>query len=255
VAVDHVFALDFDGVLCDSAAETAESAWRAGRGIWAEWRDQDAPPALVDRFCRLRPVIETGYQTIALMRLCDSDVSDEDVLSRFGELCDRVLADAGLTRQQSVELFGRTRDDWIRANPDGWLGKHRFYPGTIETVRAVSATSPVYILTTKQERFVHALLRGARCELPAGQVFGLDSGKKKEDVLAQLLRGPQLVGATVHFVEDRLDTLRRVMARPDLDAVRLYLAAWGYNLPAERDEASHVQRVTLWDLQQFLRVA
>jgi len=33
------------------------------------------------------------------------------------------------------------------------------------------------------------------------------------------------------FVEDRLKTLQLVHQQPDLDAVKLYLADWGYNTP------------------------
>jgi hypothetical protein len=44
-----VFALDFDGVLCDSVAEAAVTAWRGGGKLWPHWQGEE--PA--DR-CRLR---------------------------------------------------------------------------------------------------------------------------------------------------------------------------------------------------------
>jgi len=44
-------------------------------------------------------------------------------------------------------------------------------------------------------------------------------------------------GRRVHLVEDRMPTLRRLLAQPDLAAVRLHLACWGYNTEADRREA------------------
>ena len=64
----NLLALDFDGVLCDSARETAMTAWRAGRTIWPEWQGE-APAELVERFCTLRPWLETGYQALPIMRM------------------------------------------------------------------------------------------------------------------------------------------------------------------------------------------
>jgi len=51
------------------------------------------------------------------------------------------------------------------------------------------------------------------------------------------------------FVEDRLKTLV-VHQQPDLDAVKLYLADWGYNTPAERESAQN-DRIQLLSLSQF----
>ena len=35
--MSDLLALDFDGVLCDSARETGMTAWRAGQAIWSDW--------------------------------------------------------------------------------------------------------------------------------------------------------------------------------------------------------------------------
>ena len=51
--VTHVFALDFDGVLCDSAYECAVSAWRAGGELWPDWRVPEPPAECARRFVKL----------------------------------------------------------------------------------------------------------------------------------------------------------------------------------------------------------
>ena len=188
------------------------------------------------------------------MRLIADGNSDADIGSRFEELCAGVFAETGRSRDDLVALFGRTRDAWIRADLDDWLGRHRFYPGVLERLSAVLARHPVFILTTKQERFAEALLRD-RVPLDASRIFGLDAGRSKEDLLLEFLNRPSFSGAQVHFVEDRLDTLLRVADVPDLEPVQLYLADWGYTTAAARDHARAHPRIIMWTLEDFLRPA
>ncbi len=248
-----IIALDFDGVLCDSAFECATTAWRAGAEFWPEWQGAEPPQVYTERFVALRPVIETGYQTILLMRLVVSAYGDHEIQERFGALCDELLRTLGLSKAELVGRFGAMRDRWIAADTADWLARHRFYPGTIEAVqRQLANGNPVYILTTKQERFTVALLEAAGVALPRERIFGLESGRSKESVLRELLAAPAYAGQPVHFVEDRLDTLLRAVADPCLDPVRLYLATWGYNTERERAAAAAQPRIALWNRAAFL---
>jgi phosphoglycolate phosphatase-like HAD superfamily hydrolase len=250
----HLFALDFDGVICDSAGETAASAWRSGQRIWPEWRGADPPDEACKRFRRLRPVIETGHEAIILMRLIQAGVSDRAILGRFSELCTSVLVAEGLAPDELTQLFGETRDRWIARDSSGWLARHRFYPTVVAALTATLRHNPVFILTTKQRRFAMMLLRAQGLVLPEQRVLGLEEGKSKEDSLGELKQRPEFHGMQSHFVEDRLATLERAMAREALKDLRLYLAAWGYNTSAERRRAAAMARITLWKLRQFLKV-
>jgi phosphoglycolate phosphatase-like HAD superfamily hydrolase len=247
--------LDFDGVLCDSAAETAVAAWRAGAALWPEWCGPEPSPAALARFCELRPLLETGYQAIALLRLIVTGEPDARITAEFAPLTQAVFTSAGWEKPALVRLFGDTRDRWIREDEAGWLRRHRFYPGTAAAVRRVlDAGHPLFILTTKQARFTEKLLRASGVPLPPEAIFGLESGKSKEDTLAEFVRNPQFAGRRCHFIEDRLDTLERVMARPELASVALYFATWGYSLPAERARATAFPHLTCWSLTEFLQI-
>jgi phosphoglycolate phosphatase-like HAD superfamily hydrolase len=249
-----VFALDFDGVLCDSAGETAISAWRAARAVWSDWPSTDPTDAWVERFRRLRPVLETGYEAVVLARLMQENLADQEILARFRALCEALLAQHSLSREVLTQLFGRTRDEWIEHDPGGWLLHQRFYPGVLETLCEAMSYSPVFVLTTKQERFIRMLLGSRGVVLPEGALFGLDQGKRKEDILRELRVRKEFSGARFHLVEDRLATLERIASCTDLREVRLYLADWGYNTPEERRRAATVPRITVWSLERFLKV-
>lgn len=249
-----VLALDFDGVLCDSAAETSVAAWRAGSQVWPAWQGPEPPPEYLTRFLNLRPVIETGYQAILLMHLISTGLDDESIELQFPQLCTCLLEETKHSTEELARLFGKARDTWMDLDLDDWLSRHRFYPGVVETLATRMKTHPVFILTTKQERFVRILLHSRGICLPTDHIFGFDTAKSKEDVLEEFSRRPEFQDARLHFVEDRLQTLRRVAGRSSLRHVLLYLVDWGYNTPREREEARTIPRVTIWDSGSFLSV-
>ena len=72
----EVFCFDFDGVVCDSAPETALAAWNACQTLWPE-DSATLPEALQQRFCVLRPVMHTGYEAVPLMRLIKDGAVDD----------------------------------------------------------------------------------------------------------------------------------------------------------------------------------
>ncbi|HYL82537.1 MAG TPA: hypothetical protein VEU07_17095, partial [Candidatus Acidoferrum sp.] len=55
----------------------------------------------------------------------------------------------------------------------------------------------------------------------------------------------------IWFVEDRLKTLQSVESQPDLAAVGLFLATWGYLMPGDRQEAARDPRTVPLTLDQF----
>lgn len=253
-ATSDVFALDFDGVICDSAAEGAVTSWRAGQKLWPQWQGAEPPEACRDRFVRLRPALETGYQMPLLMKLVCDNVSDAEVLARFVPLCEELISSHGLTRHQLVELFGEARDEWIARDPIGWLASHRFYPGVLDRLREALVSHPVYILTTKQERFTRQLLGAEGVAMPEERIWGLERNLAKSRLLEQIMADPAHRGSRIHFVEDRVETLLDVAKNPGLDGVCLYLADWGYNTPAQREEARQHPRVTVWPIDRFLQI-
>jgi phosphoglycolate phosphatase-like HAD superfamily hydrolase len=127
------------------------------------------------------------------------------------------------------------RDRWIHADLEGWLALHCFYPGVVAQLRHwLRAALPVFIITTKESRFVQALLSQAGLSLPPNALFGKDCQQPKATTLRQLQgQGFQ----NLWFVEDRLATLTTIQTQADLASVTLFLADWGYNTEAERQKA------------------
>ncbi|CAM8974466.1 hypothetical protein QQ045_030429 [Rhodiola kirilowii] len=260
-----LYALDFDGVICDSCGESSHSAVKAAKVRWPDlFEDVDSSLEdwIVDQMHVVRPVVETGYENLLLVRLLmeirrpairKSSVSEgltiDGILANWAKLKPVIMNEWGEERDPLIDLFGKIRDEWIDSDLTTWIGANRLYPGVADALKF--AYSRVYIVTTKQGRFADALLKElAGVSLPPERIYGLGSGPKVE-VLKQLQKKPEHQGLKLHFVEDRLATLKNVIKEPELDGWNLYLGDWGYNTQEERDEASSISRIQVLQLNDF----
>lgn len=244
----HVWALDFDGVTCDSVGESAVSAWDAAARQWPDLFATDAARAARARVLAdmrtVRPVVETGYENVVQVRCLLEGVTPDAMLAGWRDMLPAKMAAWGLDRGALVRLFGDVRDEWMARDLDGWLAANGIYAGVPDILRAARARHHAYVVTTKQARFTAALLeRAAGVPFPEADIFSQTvSGRPKGEVLAALAAKHAGAGG-FHFVEDKLSTLEKVAADPALAAWQLYLVDWGYNTAAERARARAGGRV------------
>ncbi|KAG8485120.1 hypothetical protein CXB51_021672 [Gossypium anomalum] len=227
----------------------------------------------------VRPVVETGYENLLLVRLLvesrlpsirKSSISFynmsgpkasgsickvaegltvEDILENWSKIKPVIMEEWDENRDALIDLFGKVRDEWMDNDIATWIGANRFYPGVPDALKFSSST--IYIVTTKQSRFADALLRElAGVTIPPERIYGLGTGPKVK-VLKQLQLRPEHQGMKLHFVEDRLATLKNVIKEPELDGWNLYLGDWGYNTQKEREEAANISRIQLLELSDF----
>jgi hypothetical protein len=111
----------------------------------------------------------------------------------------------------------------------------------------------LYIVTTKEGRFVQQLLQQQGINLATTNIIGKECKRPKYETLRMLRAKHQTTATTINifFVEDRLPALQQVIQQPDLEFVDLYLADWGYNLESDRHLVSADQRIQLLSLTQF----
>ena len=236
--------LDFDGVICDSAPENAATAWRVCQFLWPERFPAGAvPPEAVERFCAVRPYMETGYQAILMTRLMQENAPAEQYTTGLAEWQPRSLARLGLTKAELQRLFGAERDRWISTDLAGWLSYNRYYPGAAEVLASLQKRARVLILTTKERRFVQQLMKREDVSFAAEDIYGLHEIVNKETTLAEFVRSGQY--SYVAFVEDRLATLERMLPVGGLEAVRFAYAPWGYTTPGQRASALQNPRITV----------
>eukprot|EP00904_Undaria_pinnatifida_P012979 jgi/Undpi1/8811/HiC_scaffold_25.g11273.m1 len=259
----QIYALDFDGVICNSQGESSRSGFKALQCVWPELGarlkaerggeagDDDAPAWMLDKMRELRPIIETGYENILLARLLVEEGrrgergrqrmregEGERSIPSGPEAREELTVRYGLSRDELINAFGQARDEWIETDFEGWLGANSFYEGVREAIAACKGE--VYVVTTKQQRFASALLEYAGVKVPLERIFGLGTGPKA-DVLAEL--AAKHSGSTLHFFEDRVETLEVVCKDSRLEDAELYLCDWGFNTAAQRGRGEANPRV------------
>jgi len=246
----NILALDFDGVVCDGLKEYFSSTRKAYQQIWSE----DIKDSFAPSFYRLRPVIETGWEMPILLRALVLGMDESQIIDRFQEIATQLVAKESLSKQELVDRLDGVRDNQIKNNLDDWLGLHSFYPGVIDKLsQVVNSQTILYIVTTKEGRFVRQLLQQQGIDLPESQIIGKESKRPKYETLRILRDKHQQPEAsvTITFVEDRLKALQEVVQQTDLQFVDLYLADWGYNLEGDRLLATQDSRIKLISLAEF----
>ncbi|NEO03630.1 MAG: HAD family hydrolase, partial [Moorea sp. SIO3I7] len=99
--------------------------------------------------------------------------------------------------------------------------------------------------------FIKQLLLQQGIKLPQDRIIGKESKRPKHQTLRQLIETFPGEAVTLWFVEDRIKTLQSVQQQPDLKAVKLYLADWGYNTKTEQEFACNDPRIQLLSLDKF----
>ncbi|MDJ0727612.1 MAG: HAD family hydrolase [Prochloraceae cyanobacterium] len=245
-----LLALDFDGVICDGLIEYFLTTKKTYCQVWN-------PPEAIDldrfteKFYKLRPVIETGWEMPVLLRAIVKEIAEDDILQKWPEVRDRLVESEALNPKDLAYKLDTVRDKWIATDLEEWLDKHRFFPGIIDRLNNIlNSQTILYIVTTKEGRFTKRILQKAGIELESKYIIGKECQRPKYETLRLLISSNSEVD-NVWFVEDRLKTLKMVQQQPDLQQVKLFLAAWGYNTQQARESVSYGQNIKLISLEQF----
>ena len=250
--IPKILALDFDGVLCDGLLEYFQASWYTYCQIWNP--DSQKPPAdLAPKFYRLRPVIEIGWEMPVLVRALILGVPEEKMVQDWSAVAQEIVASEQLDAADTGKKLDLVRDKWITTDLDSWLSLHRFYPGVIERVHQILSenSTELFIVTTKEGRFVKQLLQQQGIQLPEERIIGKESKRPKHQTLRQIRTAYPEAAASLWFVEDRLKTLQSVQQQPDLKEVKLYLADWGYNTLAHQEIVRNDPTIQLLTLAKF----
>lgn len=246
-----ILALDFDGVVCDGLIEYFATTKKTYQQIWTQ-TDKEIDSGLAPSFYKLRPVIETGWEMPVLLRALILGIAEADILADWSAVATQIIESEQLDKKMLAQTLDGVRDNWIDRDLAGWLKLHRFYPEIIPRLKKViNSETQLYIVTTKEGRFVKQLLQQQDIELAAEQIIGKESKRPKYETLRLLRDNLSGNKISIWFVEDRIKALQQVQQQQDLPMVRLFLADWGYNLERDRHTAQNDPNIQLLSLEQF----
>lgn len=220
-----LLALDFDGVVWDSAGECYHTALDAYDELYGV-----RPEVSAERFREARWLARTGHDfgVILQIQMKQPQVNWEEfskgefalIKDSQPEFCERFN-----------EVFYRLRSVKRDSDFEGWASSQRPYPEFVSQVPAlIEAFGQVAIATTKDEASARKLLASADFDFP---ILGKEFSTDKALQMAELQRRFSVQPDRIVFVDDLIDNLERVRTT----GARVALADWGYNVPAERQHA------------------
>jgi len=229
----RLLALDFDGVIADSAREAFAVALRT----WGELhprsplagREEDA--ALYAGFLELMPLGNRAEDYAVALAALEAGVA----------LADQRDYDAFYAGRDPAALrafhlrFYRVRAAWAEADPAGWLAATPAYPEVCAMLRRRAGEVELAIATSKDRRSVRRLLGayGISDLFAEHRVLDKEAGVRKRSHVASLAQELGEPASAVTFVDDKVTHLLDVAPL----GARCVLAAWGYNGVRERREA------------------
>jgi phosphoglycolate phosphatase-like HAD superfamily hydrolase len=178
-------------------------------------------------------------------------MSADTLMSAFHHQIEALMIRDDMFVDELKEVFGSTRDEWIRDDFDSWIAMNPLFEGIAEKLRTIP-TDNLVIITTKQERFVDHILKANQISLPIAQVYGLDRNMSKQQILSDL--HAETPDMEIVFIEDRLPALINVITEDGLDDIKLYLASWGYNTASDKESANNIDRISVIKLSDFAQL-
>lgn len=240
-------ALDFDGVVSDSAPECFVVALRSYRALRADSRLASQAASLLESAApRLAEVHATALYAPFVERMPLGNRAED-----FGVVLASLEAERPLPDQAAYDAFrGELGEDWLAAfhrhfyrerdalsevDPEGWFQLMAPYPALLPILHRRSGDAQLAIATAKDGRSVAKLLSryGLQALFPPDRVLDKETGVHKTAHLQRLAERSQVPFDAITFVDDKLNHLDRVAPL----GVRCALAAWGYNGERERSQA------------------
>jgi phosphoglycolate phosphatase-like HAD superfamily hydrolase len=239
----RVLALDFDGVISQSAPEAfvvslrTYAALRPRSRLAAEAAQLDGRRAPPDTAVRASPLYAPFVGAMPLGNRAEDYAVILHALEEARSLPDQESYDAWRDREDPAwlaryhERFYAQRRALSESDPEGWLALLPPYPALLEVLRRRAGDARLAIATAKDTRSVAALLAryGIADLFEAGLVLDKETGHSKTAHLEALQARTRIPFGEITFVDDKVNHLDRVAPL----GVRCALAAWGYNGPRE----------------------
>jgi phosphoglycolate phosphatase-like HAD superfamily hydrolase len=243
----HVLALDFDGVIADSAPEAFLVALRTFAGMRpgsalacaaSSFPGPSAPEPgalreapLYAPFLALMPLTNRAEDYGVVLSALESGSPPRDQAAYDALRRDHPAAWLDdYHRRFYVERHGLAESD-----PEGWLRLMPPYPALLPVLRRRAADAALALATARDRRSVSALLRayGIGDLFAPERILDKQAGVSKTEHLAELRARCRVEFKQITFVDDKVSHLDGAARL----GVRCVLATWGYNGPREMRQA------------------
>ncbi|MDE2926757.1 MAG: hypothetical protein OXT71_10200 [Acidobacteriota bacterium] len=237
---ENILALDFDGVICDSAREclfTSYSCYGPVAGFPPASNLEEISPSVRGPFFRMRPFVRDGKDYIVILNLIlgqDSVSRQQDFDRRARELLPDLCASMGVSDPRALEeVFQEHRRTLRQRDEAAWMEMNPLYAGVEEGLRSCRRHfGRIYVTTSKPSDAAAKILQYQKIDLATDHVYGYDRVRRARGKNGHLAHLHELTGAPysrIHFVDDQVSHLQSASEL----GVGCYHATWGYTTPEQ----------------------
>jgi phosphoglycolate phosphatase-like HAD superfamily hydrolase len=212
----YAFALDFDGVICDSIKECCNTSYTAFRTLYAnDGFPSKIPIDWVKLFYINRGLVRPASDYLRLWKwIVDDTKSTAITLQNL----DQIYCSKAELRDFRT-LFLQFRWKSIQEDPKSFVRDNPFYREILEIWKSIPF--PKYIVTTKDEKSTRFLLDNYQFEISG--LFTLSFGPKP-NALQDISRIHQIDISHVRFVDDNPEHIKNCSST----GATCGLIGWGY---------------------------
>lgn len=214
--MEKVYALDFDGVICDSIHECYENSYLAFRQTHPEFNHPGQPPnSWKDAFYEFRGLVRPSKNFYLLWKMITNceEISMDTI--QFENEC--------IALSDSSEKFGRifteVRCRILMLDQERFISQNLIFEEVKENWFRLK--TPLYVVTAKDSELAELILKANNLEVTG--VFGKGSGSKSSTLL-KLASMHHVDISHVYFVDDNPEFVRETA---NIGA-KAGLAKWGY---------------------------
>ncbi|MDA1143001.1 MAG: HAD hydrolase-like protein [Planctomycetota bacterium] len=242
--MSNLLALDFDGVICDSAGECLYSAFNtyaAARGLQSAGSVSDIRRDWYDTFYQMRPYIRDGKDYFVILYFLEHGIPiesqtqfDDQSAAVMGEVCS--LAEVESTDELEQHFQDSRRA--IRARDEAaWFDMNPLYDHMRKGLESRGPSfEGVYITTSKPTDAATQILYHHGIRIPESQILGKDKVKKtkaKNSQMEAVARAANIELSEILFLDDQVSHLTAAQKI----GVQCFAATWGYITGAQVEEA------------------
>ena len=179
-------------------------------------------------FAEIRPWVKYGWEMVLItheiLKTNEplNDLTKNSFLENYKENCSNLLLEYSWKSTELQQFLDDARMFQIKNDLNKWISLHRPFNEVVKFIKyAKNKGYSIGIISTKHRTFTAKIL--SNLNIFPELIFGYESGPKV-DIISNLSLNYDIKG----FVEDRRNTLSKILQNNQTKFINCYLAEWGY---------------------------
>lgn len=241
-----LLALDFDGVICDSAVECLVNSYNSfnifkGYTSQKVYNLKEICAGYIETFRKFRPLVRVAKEYYALWYLIrmNQPIDPNTSIRKQAK-----VGEENLDRFNSI-FYGQ-RQEWMESNINSWLDYNPLYGGIKKALSKISDKENMLIVSSKDKSAIKAILQHNGLSIDDPKVWSSDSGMDKDEIFRKLGGNYSINLSNITFLDDNLNNLIKAKGM----GIAVFFASWGYSMENEKKQV-HEMGIPIVALEDF----